>query len=132
MGRVGSLRSRLDFKQINEQEWEEESKCQELRKAWLRDFPKVFKEDLGKEDRIDMEPVVVDLIPDHEKIKDEYRGACLPTESCGKRATEDVRRGVAGGNHWIHRTCVMWVFCGEEHKTGGAIEGPPGGGLQGH
>ena len=67
--RVGSIRSRIGFKEVNEQEWEEERRCQDFRKAWLRDFPEVFKEDLGKEDRIDMEPVVVDLIPNHEEIK---------------------------------------------------------------
>ena len=60
--RVGSLRSRIEFKEVNEQDWEDERKCQQLKQAWLRDFPEVFKEDLGKEDRIDMEPVVVDFI----------------------------------------------------------------------
>ena len=67
--RVGSLRSLIEFKEMNEQDWEDERKCQELKQAWLRDFPEVFKEDLGKEDRIDMDPVVVDLVPNHEEIK---------------------------------------------------------------
>ena len=34
----------------------------------MRDFPEVFKEDLGREDRIEMEPIVVDLVSNHEDI----------------------------------------------------------------
>ena len=67
--RVGSLRSRIELKEMNEEEWEDEKRCQELKQAWLRDFPEVFKEDLGKEDRIDMDPVVIDLVPNHEEIQ---------------------------------------------------------------
>ena len=67
--RVDSLRSQLNSKQVNKKEWEEERKCEEIKKAWLRDYPEVFKEDLSKEDRIDMDPVVVDLIPDHEQVE---------------------------------------------------------------
>merc|ERR1711984_46445 len=52
--RVGSLRSQLSFKQVNEEEWKEEKECEEIRKAWLRDYPEVFKDDLSKHDRIDM------------------------------------------------------------------------------
>ena len=48
---------------------EDEKRYQELKQAWLRDFPEVFKEDLGKEDRIDMDPVVIDLVPNHEEIQ---------------------------------------------------------------
>ena len=67
--RVGSLRSRIELKEMNEEEWEDEKRCQELKQVWLRDFPEVFKEDLGKEDRIDMDPVVIDLEPNHEEMQ---------------------------------------------------------------
>ena len=40
-----------------------------LNKPGSRTFPEVFKEDLGKEDRIDCEPIVVDLLPNHEDIQ---------------------------------------------------------------
>ena len=43
-------------------------RCSDLKKAWLRDFPEVFKEDLGREDRINIEPIVIDLVPNHEDI----------------------------------------------------------------
>ena len=66
--RVGSLRSHLEMKEMNEEEWEDEKACSNLKKSWLRDYPDVFKEDLDMNDRIDMEPVVVDLVDNHEDI----------------------------------------------------------------
>ena len=66
--RVGSLRSHLEMKEMSEEEWEDEKRCSDLKKAWLRDFPEVFKEDLGREDRINIEPIVIDLVPNHEDI----------------------------------------------------------------
>ena len=67
--RVGSLRSKIEMKEMSEEDWEDEKQCWELKQAWLKDFPEVFKEDLGKEDRIDCEPIVVDLVPNHEDIQ---------------------------------------------------------------
>ena len=75
--RIRSLRSQLSFKQVNEEEWKEEKECEEIRKAWLRDYPEVFKEDLSKHDRIDMDPVVVDLIPNHEEVEIYHPKACI-------------------------------------------------------
>ena len=46
--RVGSLRSHLEMKEMSEEDWEDEKRCYELKQAWLKDFPEVFKEDLGK------------------------------------------------------------------------------------
>ena len=46
--RVGSLRSHLETKEMTEEDWEDEKRCNDLKKAWLKDFPEVFKEDLGE------------------------------------------------------------------------------------
>ena len=54
--------------QLTEEDWEEERKCEELKKQWLRDFADIFKEDLGKEDRIDIDPIKIDLVDNHEEI----------------------------------------------------------------
>ena len=95
---MGILRSRIEFKEVNEQEWEEERKCQQLKQAWLRDFPEVFKEDLGKEDRIDMEPVVVDLIPDHKKIKVFHPKTSTEVPAYLQKAAEkELKRMLEGG-----------------------------------
>ena len=51
--RAGSLRSKIKMKEMSEEDWEDEKQCWELKQAWLKDFPEVFKEDLGKEDRMD-------------------------------------------------------------------------------
>ena len=66
--RVGSLRSHLEKKEMSEEDWEDEQRCFELKQKLLKDFPEVFKE-LGKEDRINCEPIVVDLVPNHEDIQ---------------------------------------------------------------
>ena len=66
--RVGSLRSHLEMKEMSEEEWEDEKRCSDLKKSWLKDFPDVFKEDLEKEDRINMEPIVIDLVDNHKDI----------------------------------------------------------------
>ena len=66
--RVGSLRTHLEMKEMSEEDWEDEKRCSDLKKAWLKDFPEVFKEDLGREDRINMEPIVIDLVDNHKDI----------------------------------------------------------------
>ena len=66
--RVGSLRTHLELKEMNEEEWEDEKACSNLKKSWLRDYPDVFKEDLDMNDCIDMEPVIVDLVDNHKGI----------------------------------------------------------------
>ena len=66
--RVGSMRSKLEMNQMGEEDWEEERKCEELKKQWLRDFSDIFKEDLTKEDRIDIEPIKIDLVENHAEI----------------------------------------------------------------
>ena len=57
------------MKEMSEEDWEDEQRCFELKQKWLKDFPEVFKEELRKEDRIDCEPIVVDLVPNHEDIQ---------------------------------------------------------------
>ena len=52
---------------MSEEEWEDEKRCSDLKKSWLQDFPDVFKEELGMEDRINMEPIVIDLVDNHQE-----------------------------------------------------------------
>ena len=67
--RVGSMRSKLEMNQLTEVDWEDERKCEELKKQWLRYFSDIFKEDLGKEDRIDIDPIKINLVENHAEIK---------------------------------------------------------------
>ena len=48
---------------------EENRKCEELRKQWLRDFADIFKETLSKEDRLDIPPIKIDLVQGHQNIQ---------------------------------------------------------------
>ena len=52
--RVDNLRQQLRSEKTNEKEWEEERKCEEMKKKWLEDYADIFKEDLSKEDRINI------------------------------------------------------------------------------
>ena len=86
------------MKEMSEEDWEDEKQCWELKQAWLKDFPEVFKEDLGKEDRIDMEPVVVDLVPNHEEIKVFHPKLSTDVPAYLQKAAEkELQRMLAGG-----------------------------------
>ena len=50
--RIGSLRSKLNFKKVEEEDFEEGKKCEDLKKRWLRDYADIFKEVLTREDRL--------------------------------------------------------------------------------
>ena len=96
--RIGSLRSHLSFKQENEEEWKEENECEEIRKAWLKDYPHVFKEDLTREDRIEMDPVKVQLVEDHESIEIYHPKACNEVPAYLKSAADkELSRMLEGG-----------------------------------
>ena len=65
---VGSMRSKLDMNQMGKEDWEEERKCEELKRQWLKDFSDIFKEDLTKEDRLNIDPIKIDLVENHAEI----------------------------------------------------------------
>ena len=56
------------MKQMGEEDWEEERKCEKLKKQWLKDSSDIFKEDLTKEDSINIEPIKIDLVENHAEI----------------------------------------------------------------
>ena len=66
--RVGSMRSKLNMNQMGEEDWEEERKCEELKRQWLKDFSDIFKEDLTKEDRLNIDPIKIDLVEKYAEI----------------------------------------------------------------
>ena len=53
----GSLRSALQFHRVNEETIDEDEDVEKLRK-----YAAVFKRDLGKEDRVNLGPVKIELI----------------------------------------------------------------------
>ena len=62
------MRSKLEINQMEEEDWEEERKCKELKKQWIKDFSDIFKEDLTKEDRLEIDPIKIDLVENHAEI----------------------------------------------------------------
>ena len=58
----------------------------------------MFKEDLSKHDRIDMDPVVVDLIPNHEQVEVFHPKACNEVPAYLKNAADkELKRMLEGG-----------------------------------
>ena len=54
--RVESMRPKLEMNKLSEEDWEEERKCEELKKQWLREFSDICKEDLGKRTTLTFTP----------------------------------------------------------------------------
>ena len=67
--RIGSLRTELNFKKMEEEDYEEEKKCKALRKRWLRDCADIFKETLTREDRLKVPPIKIELVEGWEKME---------------------------------------------------------------
>ena len=96
--RIGSLRTQLNFKQENREEWKEENECKAIKDAWLKDFKNVFKEDLTIEDRIKMDPVKVQLVEDHANIEVHHPKACNEIPAYLKQAADrELARMLEGG-----------------------------------
>ena len=60
--RQGSIRTALKFNRVDEENIDEDMEIEKLRKKLLRKYASVFKRDLGKEDRVAMDPVKIDLV----------------------------------------------------------------------
>ena len=54
----------------------------------MKDFSQVFKEDFTIEDRINMDPVKVQLVEDHEKIQVFHSKACNEIPAYLRRAAD--------------------------------------------
>ena len=67
--RIGSLRTKLSFQDLKEEDLEESRKCEELRKRWLRDFSDIFKETLTKQDRLNIPLIKIALVEGHQNIQ---------------------------------------------------------------
>merc|ERR1711888_392378 len=96
--RVGSLRTQLSFPKENLKEDLEEEECEALKQSWMKDFSQVFKEDLTIEDRINMDPVKVQLVEDHENIQVFHPKACNEIPAYLRSAADkELERMLAGG-----------------------------------
>merc|ERR1712030_119190 len=96
--RVGSLQTQLSFPQENLEEDKEEDECEALRQAWMKDFSQVFKEDLTIEDRIEMDPVKIKLVENHEEIPMYHPKAANEIPAYLRAAADkELNRMLAGG-----------------------------------
>ena len=66
--RQGSIRSALKFQKMSEETIDEAQDVEKLRKKLLRKYSAVFKHDLGKEDRFNIDPVKIELIDESRNM----------------------------------------------------------------
>ena len=66
--RQGSIRSSLKLHKVNVETIDEDQDVEKLRKKLLRKYSAVFKRDLGKEDRINIDPVKIELIDESRNM----------------------------------------------------------------
>ena len=62
--RIGLLRSKLNFKKVEEEDFEEGKKCEDLKKRSV-----TMQEILTREDRLNIPPIKIDLVEGHERIE---------------------------------------------------------------
>ena len=96
--RVDHLTKQFRPDRVNEKEWEDEKRCEEMKQSWLRDFADVFKEDLSQEDRIEMEPVKATLINGHEDVEVFHPKVANEVPAYLQKAAEkEIKRMLDGG-----------------------------------
>ena len=119
--RVRSMRTTLNIKQMEEDDWEEERKCEELKKKWLKDFSDIFKENLTKEDRLKIPPIKIDLVENLAEIptyKPKTPIEVSPYAYMEQAAKKELARMVEAGmlEDTDHFTESLRLLCGETRK----------------
>ena len=69
--RVGSWRTHIRFNQKTEEQFEQEHEIAvyaQLRNKLLKMFPDVFKENLDPQDRLNIDPIKIELKEGHQQI----------------------------------------------------------------
>ena len=99
--RQGSIRTALKFNNI--EPIDEDIEIEKLRKILLRKYAFVFKRDLGKEDRVDMDPVKINLINSSADMGYDNSGATRTFTRCSSRgAVQAIESGDSGTNASSH------------------------------
>ena len=67
--KVGSKRSQMKFNEMDEQEYDSSNQMEALKKRLMKEYKDIFKTELSTEDRIDIEPVVIDTVDNFKSFK---------------------------------------------------------------
>ena len=119
--RQGSIRTSLQFHKHDEDSIDEDLDVEKIRKKLMRKYASVFKRDLGKEDRVRMDPVKVELIDENKDMGN----VMVPSETprhLQKAADIELQRLLNAGclepvNHPT-RTCSRAFFIMKNKKDG--------------
>jgi hypothetical protein len=77
----GSVRTRMKFNDQEEENFDRNKQMQELREKLLKEYAEIFKTNLTKEDRINMDPVVIETVRNRTTFKPVNRMTAIETHS---------------------------------------------------
>ena len=108
-----------------------------MKKKRLEDYADIFKEDLSKEDRINMEPVKATLIEGHENVEVFHPKVCNEVPAYLKKAAEkELKRMLEGGlleeAPGYSEHVSQGFFRTKRGETRRRSKSPPCGGLSWH
>ena len=99
--RVGSWRTHIKFNQVTEEQFEQDHEVSvyaHLRNKLLKMFPDVFKENLDPEDRLNIDPIKIELKEGHEQIPKYNARMPIPTPRyLEKAADKELERILRSG-----------------------------------
>ena len=124
--RQGSVRSALQFHKVNEETIDEDQNVEKLRKKLLRKYSAVFKRDLGKDDRVNLDPVKIELIDNSRDMGN----AMIPAETphhLQDAAAEELARLLKSGClepvHHPTENCSRAFFVQKTRRTAQSKQG---------
>ena len=121
--RQGSVRRELQFHRVNEETIDEDQDVEKLGKKLLRKYAVVFKRDLGPEDRVNLDPVKVELIDSSRDMGNAMIPVETPCHLQDAAAEELARLLKSGCMEPVHHptptnNCSRAFFVQENNKDG--------------
>ena len=67
--RVGSKRSQMKFSEMDDQDFDSSKQMDSIKRRLLKEYEDVFKTQLSREDRIKIDPVVIETVDNYNSFK---------------------------------------------------------------
>ena len=119
--RQGSIRTALKFNPVDEDNIDEDMEIEKLRKKLLKKYSSVFKRDLDKDDRVDADPVKIDLVDSSANMGNSMIAIETPRhlqEAADEELSRLLKAGVLEPVHHATSTCSRAFFVQKNNKDG--------------
>ena len=112
------MRTKLNMVEQSEDHWEEDRKCEQLKRTWLSGYlQRRFVSQRQNRHRANPSPVSRQSPRDPLfQAKDGYWSKSVPKKSCKERTPEDDRFRDVGRDRTLNKTSVKGFLCKEECK----------------